>query len=98
LYHIIKNERGSHLSSISDRDGRIDVLSDLDVRASDLFQSNGIIWVEGPSDRVYIKKWLEIKDPSTIENLHYQFAYYGGKNGTKSNKSNSNRECENWWR
>ena len=33
------------------------MLNDLDVRASDLLQSNGIIWVEGPSDRIYIKRW-----------------------------------------
>lgn len=81
LYHIIKNERGSHLSSISDRDGRIDVLSDLDVRASDLFQSNGIIWVEGPSDRIYINHWLQVFCNSEfLEGSDYQFLYYGGKN------------------
>ena len=33
-----------------------DVLDDLGAKASDIFQSNGIIWVEGPSDRIYIKK------------------------------------------
>ena len=81
LYHIIKNERGSHLSSISDREGRIDVLSDLDVRASDLFQSNGIIWVEGPSDRIYINHWLQVFCNSVfLEGSDYQFLYYGGKN------------------
>lgn len=81
LYHIIKNESGSHLSSISDRDGRMDVLSDLDVRASDLFQSNGIIWVEGPSDRIYINHWLKVFCNSEfLEGSDYQFLYYGGKN------------------
>lgn len=81
LYHIIKNESGSHLSSISDRDGRMDVLSDLDVRASDLFQSNGIIWVEGPSDRIYINHWLKVFCNSKfLEGSDYQFLYYGGKN------------------
>lgn len=56
------------------------VLEDLDVRASDIFQSNGIIWVEGPSDRVYIKRWLEIwGDKELIEGSDYQFLYYGGR-------------------
>ena len=56
------------------------MLSDLDVRASDLFQSNGIIWVEGPSDRVYINRWLKVFcDSEYIEGSHYQFLYYGGK-------------------
>lgn len=81
IYHIVKNEKGSQLSSISGREGRMDVLSDLDVRASDLFQSNGIIWVEGPSDRIYINHWLKIFCNSEfLECSDYQFLYYGGKN------------------
>ena len=81
VYHVVKNEAGSQLSIISDRDGRMDVLSDLDVRASDLFQSNGIIWVEGPSDRIYINHWLKIFCNSEfLEGSDYQFLYYGGKN------------------
>lgn len=81
LYHIAKNEKGSQLSIISDREGRMDVLSDLDVRASDLFQSNGIIWVEGPSDRIYINHWLKIFcNCEFLEGSDYQFLYYGGKN------------------
>ena len=55
------------------------LLDDLGVKASDLLQSNGIIWVEGPSDRTYIKKWLELYGNSNIEEgLHYTFQYYGG--------------------
>ena len=55
------------------------ILDDLGVLASDLFQSNGIIWVEGPSDRIYIKKWLELVDPELKENKDYTFLYYGGR-------------------
>lgn len=81
IYHITKDEDGSHISTISDRDGRMDILTDLDVRASDLFQSNGIIWVEGPSDRIYINHWLKIFCNSEfLEGSDYQFLYYGGKN------------------
>lgn len=80
IYHIEKNDCISTIHEVSSYFDKAAILDDLDVKASDLFQSNGIIWVEGPSDRVYIKKWLEIKDPNIIENIHYQFAYYGGKN------------------
>ena len=55
------------------------ILNDLGVLASDIFQTNGIIWVEGPSDRIYIKKWLAIKYPNIHENEHFSFLYYGGK-------------------
>jgi predicted ATP-dependent endonuclease of OLD family len=51
----------------------------LDVRASDLLQSNGIIWVEGPSDRIYINKWINICEPNLHEGFHYMIMFYGGK-------------------
>jgi hypothetical protein len=55
-------------------------LNDLDVRASDLLQSNGIIWVEGPSDRIYINSWIDLWSERRIkEGLHYQCVFYGGR-------------------
>ena len=36
--------------------------------------------MEGPSDRIYIKRWLEVFcDNQFEEGKHYQFLYYGGK-------------------
>lgn len=56
------------------------VLDDLDVRASDLLQSNGIIWVEGPSDRIYLNRWIELWSNGTlVEGNHYQCVFYGGR-------------------
>ena len=56
------------------------ILNDLDVRASDLLQSNGIIWVEGPSDRTYLNRWIEIWSEGKLEEgIHYQCLMYGGK-------------------
>jgi AAA15 family ATPase/GTPase len=58
----------------------IEILDDLEVRASDVLQSNGIIWVEGPSDRVYIKKWVDLWSEGKLEEgVHYQCLMYGGK-------------------
>ncbi len=58
------------------------ILDDLGTKASDLLQSNGIIWVEGPSDRIYIKAWLDLlctENNSVLqEGLDYSFVYYGG--------------------
>lgn len=54
------------------------VASDLGNRASDIVQSNYIIWVEGPSDRLYIRRWLEVYDPELIEGAHYSIMFYGG--------------------
>ncbi len=57
-----------------------DILMNLGVRASDILQSNAVIWVEGPSDRIYINKWIELYSSGTLkENIHYQILFYGGK-------------------
>ncbi len=56
------------------------VIDDLDIRASDLLQSNGIIWVEGPSDRIYLNHWINLYTNGTLkENIHYQIVFYGGR-------------------
>ncbi len=56
------------------------ILDDLDVRASDLLQSNGIVWVEGPSDRIYFNRWIDIwTDRKLQEGTHYQCIFYGGR-------------------
>lgn len=79
IYHVEKNNNVSTIHKVENYIDKVNILDDLDIRASDLFQSNGIIWVEGPSDRVYIKKWIELRNKDIIENKHYQFAYYGGR-------------------
>ena len=80
IYHVLKKDGLSSIVKIESGIEKLNILDDLDVKASDLFQTNGIIWVEGPSDRVYIKRWLEIFTENDIkEGQDYQFAYYGGK-------------------
>jgi hypothetical protein len=54
-------------------------LGDLGYRAADILQSNCVIWVERPSDRLYIRRWIELIDESLVENLHYSIMFYGGK-------------------
>ncbi|MBN1622398.1 MAG: AAA family ATPase [Endomicrobiales bacterium] len=59
---------------------------ELGVRASDVLQANGIIWVEGPSDIIYLRKWLELYKKGEDEYVKYQewinyaFMWYGGPN------------------
>lgn len=55
------------------------ICADLGYRASDLVQANSIIWVEGPSDRIYLKHWIAEVDPDLIEGLHYSIMIYGGR-------------------
>lgn len=79
ILHITKENGKSAIQIVDDFITKSEVLNDLDVRASDLLQSNGIIWVEGPSDRIYIKRWIEIWEGDLCEGIDYQFLYYGGR-------------------
>ncbi len=54
------------------------MLDDLGYRASDILQSNSIIWVEGPSDRIYLNHWIKSFDSSLKEGVHYCIMFYGG--------------------
>lgn len=56
------------------------ILEDLDIRASDLLQANGLIWVEGPSDRIYLDRWIELASGGTLrEGTHFTVMFYGGR-------------------
>lgn len=80
LYHVVKDGKASTVKQIENYLDKAEILEDLDVKASDLLQANGIIWVEGPSDRIYIKRWLEVFGGNDVqEGRDYQFAYYGGR-------------------
>jgi predicted ATP-dependent endonuclease of OLD family len=57
----------------------LDLLHDLGIRPSDILQANCVIWVEGPSDRIYIKKWLTLICPDLREGVDYSIMFYGGR-------------------
>jgi len=61
------------------RSERFAICADLGIRASDIVQSNFIVWVEGPSDRLYIRHWISAVDPTLIEGIHYSIMFYGGR-------------------
>ena len=55
-------------------------LHDLGAQASDLLQANSVIWVEGPSDRTYLNRWLELLHPGKYrEGIDYTVMFYGGR-------------------
>jgi hypothetical protein len=55
------------------------ILDDLDMRASDLLQTNAVVWVEGPSDVNYFNRWIELwTDGTLVDGIHYQCLPVGG--------------------
>ncbi len=79
IYQITNDGKGSISTEVNNSIGVIKIIDDLGIRASEIYQTNGIIWVEGASDRIYIKKWLELKYPDLKEGLQFTFQFYGGK-------------------
>jgi len=64
-------DTGTQVSWASAASGRAEIARRLGYRPSDLIQANVIIWVEGPSDRIYLNHWIKCTDPSWIEGIHY---------------------------
>ena len=69
----------SHVEAVQTDDDRFEICTDLGYRASDLTQANCVIWVEGPTDRIYLNHWLQGLDSSLVEGLHYSVMFYGGR-------------------
>jgi hypothetical protein len=55
------------------------VLRDLGYVPSDLLQANYVVWVEGPSDRIYLNHWISSIAPDLVEGIHYSIMFYGGR-------------------
>jgi predicted ATPase len=79
IFHVTINDGVSTVSPVSSSSQRFSVCTDLGYRASDLVQANCIIWVEGPSDRIYLKWWINSLDSTLIEGIHYSIMFYGGR-------------------
>lgn len=64
-----------------------ELLSQIGVRYSSVFLSNCTIWVEGITDRWYIRRYLDVyqeslgkKEKRFYEDTHFSFVEYGGSN------------------
>jgi putative ATP-dependent endonuclease of the OLD family len=68
LIHVETRGGNSVAKQVTTHFEQRNVLKDLDFKASDLLLSNGVIWVEGPSDAIYIELLLSLFK-TTNENL-----------------------------
>lgn len=79
-FHVRKHRGTSSIAEAREYLALRDLLQDLDIRASEILQANGVIWVEGPSDRLYVRRWLDIASGGALrEGVHYSIMFYGGK-------------------
>ena len=79
IVHVTHDGETARAATVSAHFDHLGVISELGAKPSDLLQANGIIWVEGPSDCIYINRWLDIYTGSRLqEGRDYQCAFYGG--------------------
>ncbi len=79
IFHIRLEESKSVVDPAITNSQKSKICDELGYKASDLLQANCIIWVEGPSDRIYINHWIRSKDEDLIEGVHYSIMFYGGR-------------------
>lgn len=78
IYHVTLQGGESRIHFAERPGSRAAICDDLGYRASDLIQSNAVIWVEGPSDRIYLRHWISLLDPELVEQIDYSIMFYGG--------------------
>lgn len=80
IFHIQRVDGRSAIDFAGTATKQSAICADLGYRPSDLVQSNAVLWVEGPSDRIYLRAWIEALAPGRfIEGLHYSIMFYGGR-------------------
>ena len=83
IIHMSHDGESARTTTVPTHFGQLKIISELGARPSDLLQSNGLIWVEGPTDRIYLNHWIELytqdrPQGSLREGRDYQCVFYGG--------------------
>lgn len=78
IFHVTNDGVQTRIEGVVTQHDKRAILDALGAQASDILQSNAVIWVEGPSDRIYLRDWLKLVDPSLEEGVHYSIMLYGG--------------------
>ncbi|TWD54051.1 putative ATP-dependent endonuclease of OLD family [Arthrobacter sp. AG367] len=78
ISHVTLPYEHNRINNVSSGNTLALAVADLGNRASDLVQSDFAIWVEGPSDRIYVKHWITLADSNLLEGVHYSIVFYGG--------------------
>jgi len=79
VFHVTNQDGETQISKAITSSDKFEICQDLGYRASDLLQANAIIWVEGPSDRIYIRHWISEIAPELREGIDYSIMFYGGR-------------------
>ncbi|MNO38361.1 hypothetical protein D3C76_284630 [compost metagenome] len=82
VFHFYNKEDGSTACrNCTEAQDFYSLFDKLGIRPSQLLLSNFNIWIEGPSDRIYLNYWIHrFSNGTLVEGKHYTFVMYGGAN------------------
>jgi AAA15 family ATPase/GTPase len=78
IFHVSNDGSQTYVKPVLTKNEQRNILNELGYQASDILQSNAVIWVEGPSDKIYLNHWIKAYDGRLIEGIHYSIMFYGG--------------------
>ncbi|WP_081035940.1 AAA family ATPase [Rhodobacter capsulatus] len=78
IFHVSNDGAQTQIKAALTKSGQRNLLDELGCQASDILQANAVIWVEGPSDRIYLNHWIKAIDERLKEGIHYTIMFYGG--------------------
>ncbi|MEM8553922.1 MAG: AAA family ATPase [Pseudomonadota bacterium] len=78
VFHVTNDGDQTRVHPVIIKEDKRELCRDLGYRPSDIVQSNAVVWVEGPSDRIYLEHWISAVAPDLIEGTHYTILFYGG--------------------
>ena len=78
VFHVALDRGWSTVEPVVTNSAAVRAARDLGYSPSDLLQANCVVWVEGPSDRIYLRFWLEATEPDLVEGVDYSIMFYGG--------------------
>ncbi|MCH8881735.1 MAG: AAA family ATPase [Planctomycetes bacterium] len=104
VFHVTYDGDKSEIAPAFSQPKLRDILDDIGARPSDILQSNVVIWVEGPTDRLFFDKCIQLVQQNADENemtvtrgFHYEIAFYGGSTGsylTLCDEYEEDEQCE----
>lgn len=85
IIHVNHDGNSASTRTVSAHFDHVGLLTELGSRPSDLLQANGVLWLEGPSDRIYLNHFINLYSKGELrEGRDYQCAFYGGSILAKS--------------
>jgi predicted ATP-dependent endonuclease of OLD family len=83
IVHVTSDGEWSKVTSVGCRESGLAAIRDLGAKPSDILLTNGVVWVEGPSDRIYFNAWIKHFSKDRLrEDAHYQVLFLGGSNAS----------------